>query len=150
MKRKHLADIAIAISLLAVSLTGCAGQQPASKDLQSFSSMDEAYAAVDEILECDSAAAGNPVVPMSDGGRLTSAQRLCSEYVQIDLYPNQGALEEGYQTWTDSSQGQIPLVRGTNWMVVDLSNIAGGGQSSTMDLQGLADKLKGEYAVVGT
>ncbi|NWL31476.1 hypothetical protein [Paenarthrobacter nitroguajacolicus] len=149
MKRRHPAGIAIAISLLGASLAGCAGQQAASNELRSFSSMDEAYAAVDEILGCDSEAIGNPVVPMGDGGRLASAQRVCSENVQIDLYPNQGALDESYQTWADSSQGKIPLVRGANWMVVDLSRIAG-GQSSTTDLQGLADKLKGEYAVVGT
>ncbi|MFK0038481.1 hypothetical protein ACIQTW_01410 [Paenarthrobacter sp. NPDC090517] len=149
MKRRHLTDIAIAITILVVPLTGCAGQQSASKDLPTFSSIDEAYAAVDEILECDSEAAGNPVVPMGDGGRLASAQRVCSANVQIDLYPNPGALDESYQTWADSSQGKIPLVRGANWMVVDLSRIAG-GQSSTMDLQGLADKLSGVYAVVGS
>ncbi len=91
MKRRHPAGIAIAISLLGgASLAGCAGgQQAASNELQSFSSMDEAYAAVDEILGCDSEAIGNPVVPMGDGGRLASAQRVCSENVQIDLYPNQ-------------------------------------------------------------
>ncbi|MET3369507.1 UNVERIFIED_CONTAM: hypothetical protein ABIE34_002761 [Jeotgalibacillus campisalis] len=104
MKRRRLAGIAIAISLPAASLAGCAGQQPASKEMQSFSSMDEAYAAVDEILGCDSEASGNPVVPMGDGA---------------------------------------------NWMVVDLSNIAG-GQSSTLDLESLADKVNGEYAVVGS
>lgn len=149
MKCSRLLDIVVAISLVAVPLTGCAGQPPRGEDLQSFGSIDEVYAAVDDVLGCDSKPGGDPVVPMGDGVRRTSAQRLCSANVQIDLYPNQDALEESYQIWADSSQGKIPLVRGNNWMVVDLSQIAG-GQVSTFDLERLAEKLNGEYAVVGT
>ena len=149
IKCSRLLNIAVAISLVAVPLTGCAGQQPKGEDPQSFGSIDEAYAAVDDILGCDSKPGGDPVVPMGDGVRLTSAQRLCSENVQIDLYPNQDALEKSYQMLTDSSQGKIPLVRGNNWMVVDFTQIAG-GQVSTFNLERLAEKLNGEYAVVGT
>ena len=149
IKCSRLLNIAVAISLVAVPLTGCAGQQPRGEDPQSFGSIDEAYAAVDDVLGCDSKPSGDPVVPMGDGVRLTSAQRLCSENVQIDLYPDQDAPEKSYQILADSSQGKIPLVRGNNWMVVDLSHMAG-GQVSTFDLERLAEKLNGEYAVVGT
>ena len=148
MKCSRLLEIVVAFSLVAVPLTGCAGQQPGREDLKSFGSIDEAYAAVDDVLGCDSKPVGDPVVPMGDGVRLTSSQRLCSENVQIDLYPNQDALEKSYQTWADSSQGKIPLVRGSNWMVVDLSQIAS-GQPSSSSIELLAEKLNGEYAVVG-
>jgi hypothetical protein len=148
MKRRRFLNSAVAISLMAVPLTGCAGQEPGRENLQSFGSIDEAYAAVNDIVDCDSKPVGDPVVPMGDGVRLTSAQRLCSENVQIDLYPNQDALEESYQTWAASRQGKIPLVRGSNWMVVDLSQIAT-GQQSTLNIERLAEKLNGVYAVVG-
>jgi hypothetical protein len=149
MTCSRLLDIAVAIFLVAVPLTGCAGQQPRDEDPQSFGSIDEAYAAVDDVLGCDSKPGGDPVGPTGDGVRLTSAQKLCSENVQIDLYSNQDALEKNYQIWADSSQGKIPLVRGNNWIVVDLSQIAG-GQVSTFSLERLAEKLNGEYAVAGT
>lgn len=148
MKRRRLPEIAVAVSLTVVPLTACAGQQSGSENLQSFSSIEEAYAAVDEVLSCDSEAVGDPVVPMGDGVRLTSAQRLCAEHVQIDLYPNHDALMESYQILADSRQGTIPIVRGNNWMVVDLSQIAG-GQPSGFNVERLTEKLKCEYAVVG-
>lgn len=148
MKCSRLLEIVVAISLVAVPLTGCTGQQPTREDLKSFGSIDEAYAAVNAVLGCDSKAVGDPVAPMGDGVRLTSSQRLCSENVQIDLYPSQDALEKSYQTWADSNQGKIPLVRGSNWMVVDLSQIAS-GRPSSFDIERLAEKLNGEYAVVG-
>lgn len=149
MKYRRLRDLAVAISLVAVPLTGCAGQQPERGSPQSFDSIDEAYAAVDNVLGCDSKTDGDPVVPMGDGIPLTSAQRLCSEKIQIDLYPNQDALEKSYQIWSDSRQGKIPLVRGSNWMVVDLSQIES-GQPSRINIERLAEKLNGQYAIVGT
>jgi hypothetical protein len=149
MKCSRLLDLAVAIFLVAVPLTGCAGQQLGRGGPQSFGSIDEAYAAVDDVMGCDPKPVGDPVVPMGDGIPLTSAQRLCSKNVQIDLYPNQDALEKSYQIWADSSQGKIPLIRGSNWMVVDLSQIAS-GQPSTFNIERLAEKLNGEYAVVGT
>ena len=148
MKGSRLLDIAVAISLVAVPLMGCAGQQPGRGGLQSFGSIDEAYAAVDDVLGCDSKPDGDPIVSMGDGVRLTSAQRLCSKNVQIDLYPNQAALEKSYQIWADSSQGKVPLIRGSNWMVVDLSQIAS-GQPSSFNIERLAEKLNCDHTVVG-
>lgn len=147
--RVSLQGIALAILLAAISLTGCAPQdQPSRKDLQTFSSIDEAYAAVDNILGCEVNPAGEPVVPMGDGVPLTSAQKLCFENVQLDLYPDQNALEDSYQLLSDSHQGKIHLVQGGNWMVVDFSQMAT-GQPSTRNIERLANELSGEYAVVG-
>ncbi|MFP5311362.1 MAG: hypothetical protein ACLGH7_02970 [Actinomycetes bacterium] len=150
VKGSRLLDLAVAVSLVAVPLAGCAGpQQPGSGNTQSFDSIEDAYAAVDAVLGCDAAPAGDPIVPISDGIALASAQRLCSTHVQIDLYPDEKALETSYQMWSDSIQGQIPLVRGANWMVVDLSRLAG-NQPSRISIERLAEQLNGEYAVVGT
>lgn len=147
--RVSLQGIALAILLAAISLTGCAPQdQPSRKDLQTFSSIDEAYAAVDNILGCEVNPAGEPVVPMGDSVPLTSAQKLCFENVQLDLYPDQNALEDSYQLLSDSHQGKIHLVQGGNWMVVDFSQMAT-GQPSTRNIERLANELSGEYAVVG-
>lgn len=137
------------VALAAIALPGCSGPQQHRNDLQSFTSIDEAYAAVDNVLGCDSSPVGNPIVPMGDGGKLTTAQRLCFDNVQIDLYPDQKALEASYTTLSDSSQGEIDLVRGGNWMVVDFSRVAT-GQPSNLNIKDLAGKLDGEYSVVGS
>jgi hypothetical protein len=149
-KRGRLLDIAVATFLVAVPLTGCgAPEQPRSENLQGFSSIDEAYTAVDDILHCESDPAGEPIIPMGDGVKLTSAQKLCFENVQIDLYTDQDGLREGYQILSDSNQGDVHLVHGKNWMVVDLSEMAT-GQPSTRNIERLAKELNGEYAVVGS
>ncbi len=148
-KRRRSFDIAVATFLLAGPLTGCAAQgHPTGENLLTFSSIDEAYTAVDEILGCESDPGGDPIVPMGNGGRLTSAQKLCFENVQLDLYADQNALQESYRMLSDSSQGKVPLVHGKNWMVVDFSQMAT-GQPSTSNIQRLAKELNGEYSVVG-
>jgi hypothetical protein len=110
--------------------------------------MDEAYAAVDNVLGCEPDPVGEPIVPMGDGVRLTSAQRLCFENVQIDLYTDQKALQESYQILSDTNQGKVHLVHGKNWMVVDFIQMAT-GQPSTRNIERLAKELNGEYAIVG-
>lgn len=149
-KRRRSLDIAVATFLVAVPLTGCAAQdQPRSENIQAFSSIDEVYTAVDEILGCETDPVGEPIVPMGDGVPPTSAQKLCFENVQLDLYPDQNALQESYQILSDTHRGEIHLVHGTNWMVVDLSQMAT-GQPSTKNIERLAKELNGEYAVVGS
>jgi hypothetical protein len=149
MMRVRLQDLALATLFAAIPLTGCAPQnQPSRENLQTFSSIDEAYTAVDNILGCEADPAGEPVVPMGDGVPLTSAQKLCFENVQLDLYPDQNALQESYQLLSDSHQGKIHLVQGMNWMVVDFSQMAT-GKPSTRNIERLANELNGEYAVVG-
>ncbi|WP_461163536.1 hypothetical protein [Arthrobacter sp. R4-81] len=148
-KRRRWLDIAVPTFLVAVALTGCAAQaQTPGENLQAFSSIDEAYAAVDELLDCTPDPVGEPIVPMGDGVPLTSAQTLCFENVQIDVYTDQKALQESYRMLSDSHQGKVHLVHGKNWMVVDLSEMAT-GQPSTRDIEHLAKELNGLYAVVG-
>ena len=86
---------------------------------------------------------------MGDGVPLTTAQKLCFENVQLDLYPDQNALRESYRLLSDTNQGKIHLVYGKNWMVVDFSRMAS-GQPSTCNTERLAKELYGEYASVGT
>lgn len=148
-KRRRWLDIAVPAFLVAVALTGCAAQaHTAGENLQAFSSIDEAYAAVDDILDCEPDPVGEPIVPMGDGVPLTSAQKLCFENVQIDVYADQKTLHESYKMLSDSNQGKVHLVHGKNWMVVDLTEMAT-GQPSTRNIERLAKKLNGEYAVVG-
>ncbi|MDR6507249.1 hypothetical protein [Arthrobacter oryzae] len=143
-------DIAVATFLVAVPLTGCGAQdQPRDENQQGFSSIDEAYTAVDDILDCESDPVGEPVVPMGDGVRLTSAQKLCFENVQVDLYADQDALRESYRILSDSNQGKVHVVHGKNWMVVDVSELAT-GQPSPRNIERLAKELSGEYAIVGS
>lgn len=150
MKRGRLVEVAVATFLVAVLLTGCALQdQPQGENLRTFSSIDEAYTAVDGILGCESDPPGEPIVPMGDGVPLTAAQKLCFENVQLDLYPDQNALRESYQLLSDSNQGKINFVYGKNWMVVEFSGLAS-GRPSTWDTERLAKELNGEYASVGT
>lgn len=149
-KRRRLLEAAVVAVLVAVPLTGCAPQdQPRGDNLRSFSSFDEAYTAVDGILGCESDPAGEPIVPMGDGVPLTSAQKLCFQNVQLDLYPDQNALEESYQLLSDSNQGGIHLVYGKNWMVIDFSP-RGKPATPTWNTDRLAKELNGEYAIVGT
>ena len=69
-------------------ITACTGQQKRTSDLHSFNSIDEAFAAVDDVLDCDAQPVGDPIVPMGDGAKLVTAQRLCSQHVQVDFYPD--------------------------------------------------------------
>lgn len=150
MMRVRLQDIALVTLLAAIPLTGCAPQdQPSRGNLGTFSSIEEAYTAVDGILGCEADPSGEPIVPMGDGVPLTSAQKLCFENVQLDLYPDQNALQKSYQLLSDSHQGKIHLVQGTNWMVVDFNEMAT-GQPSTRSIERLVNELNGEYAVVGS
>jgi hypothetical protein len=145
---KEYLGVAVAAVLASGLLAGCSAQaQAGSEDLPAFGSMDEAYAAVDEVLECESDPVGDPIVP-ADGSALTSEQRLCSENVQIDLYPDEDSLQEGFEIWSGSHQGEVQLVRGSNWMVVDVTDVAT-GEPTTWDIKGLAEKLNGEYTVAG-
>lgn len=148
-KRRRWLDSAVPTLLVVVALTGCAAQaQTPGENLQAFSSIDEAYAAVDDILDCEPDPVGEPIVPMGDGVPLTSAQKLCFENVQIDVYADQKTLHESYKMLSDSNQGKIHLVHGKNWMVVDLTEMAS-GQPSTRNIERVAKELNGEYAVVG-
>ena len=93
--RVRLLDLALATPLVAMPLTGCAPQdQPSRENLQTFNSIDGANTAVDNILGCEADPAGELVVPTGDGVPLTSAQKLCFENVQLNLYPDQDVLPE--------------------------------------------------------
>ncbi len=129
-------------------ITACTGQQKPTSDLHSFNSIDEAFAAVDDVLDCDAQPVGDPIVPMGDGGKLVTAQRLCSQHVQVDLYPDPESVETSYRILADSRQGDINVVRGRNWMVVDFSALAS-GNPSTKNIERLTTKLKSEYSAVG-
>ena len=85
------------------------------------------------------------VIVPADGSALTSEQKLCSENVQIDLYSDEDALRKALEIWTGSDQGEVQLARGSNWMVVDLTDVAT-GESTTWDIEGLADELNAEYS----
>jgi hypothetical protein len=149
-ERRLLLDIAVAAFLVTAPLTGCgAEEQTRGGNLQGFSSIDEAYRAVDGILDCNSDPVGEPIVPMGDGVALTSGQKLCFENVQIDFFADQVTLSESFQILSDSNQGKIHLVHGKNWMVVDFSEMAT-GQPSTRNIERLVKELHGEYAVVGS
>lgn len=150
VKNRCLPKIAMAAFLVAVPVTGCgAKEQPGGENLQGFSSMDEAYTAVSDVLGCEADPVGDPIVPMGDGIRLASAQKLCFEKVQIDLFADEKAFRETYQILSDSTQGKIHLVHGKNWMVVDFTEIAT-GQPSTRDIGRLVEGLNGEYVIVGS
>ena len=126
MEQRRFLCAAVATVLTVGSLAGCGTPGQADTEaLPAFTSMDEAYAAVDEVLGCDAEPVGEPITP-ADGGALTSAQKLCAENVQIDLYPDEDALQRALEIWTGSDQGEVQLARGSNWMVVDVTDVATG------------------------
>jgi hypothetical protein len=148
VKYQRFIGLAVVVLVGIGVTTGCSDQnRSAGKNLAAFGSMDDAYAAVDDVLDCDPTPIGDPIVP-ADGGQLTSEQRLCAENVQIDLYPDQNTLQKGYDIWSESEQGEVHIVRGSNWMVVDVTGAAA-DESTAWDIEGLADKLHGEYSVAG-
>ncbi|WP_307080653.1 hypothetical protein [Arthrobacter agilis] len=149
MQRTRVPGSAVMAVSLAVLLGGCGVQDRAEDgELPAFGSMDEAFSAVDAVLGCESDPAGEPIAPM-DGGLLASEQRLCADNVQVDLYPDERSLEKSYGIWSGSQQGEVRLVRGGNWMVVDLTAVAT-GDPTPWDIEHLADELHGEYVVAGT
>ena len=148
MKQRRSLCAAIATILTIGSLAGCGTPgQADTKALPAFASMDEAYAAIDGVLRCDTDPVGEPIVP-ANGSALTSEQKLCSENVQIDLYPDEDSLQRALEIWTGSSQVEVQLARGSNWMVVDVTDVAT-GEPTTWDIEGLAEQLSGEYLVGG-
>ncbi|GAB3555691.1 hypothetical protein GCM10027404_32880 [Arthrobacter tumbae] len=145
--RRSLGATASALLSL-VFLAGCTNQ-PEDEGLSTFSSMDQAYAAVDEVLQCESDPVGDPIVPVGNSGKLTTEQRLCSEHVQVDLYPDEAALQTSFEILVNSHQGEVHLVRGANWIVVDVTDVAT-GEPTTWDIQRLAEELNGRYTTAGT
>ncbi|MBG6180939.1 hypothetical protein [Arthrobacter sp. CAN_A1] len=147
MKRTIRMAAAIAVGS-SMALTGC-GQQTVSPNLPAFATIDDAYDAVDRVLDCEPDPAGLPIVPMGDGVELTSDQILCAEHLQIDLYPDGDSLQQSHDIWATSHQGAVHLVRGGNWMVVDVSEAAV-GEPSARDFEALAEELGGQHLVVGS
>ncbi|WP_354179296.1 hypothetical protein [Arthrobacter sp. UYP6] len=150
MKQRRILGGSVTAAFLAAGvITGCGSQNaPEDGGLASFGSLEEAYTAVDKVLGCEADPIGDPIVPM-DGGQLTSEQRLCADHVQVDLYPDENAQQKSYEIWRNSDQGEVRLVRGTNWMVVDLTDVATEDQTQ-WDLEGLAKELNGEYTQAGS
>ena len=147
--RRHSLGRATAVFGTVVLLTECTSQgQPDSEELPAFSSLEEAYAAVDESLGCEFDPAGEPIVPMGDG-QLTFEQQLCAEHVQVDMYPNDDYLQRSLDMIADTNQGELQLVRGENWMVLDTTVIAT-DVPTNWDLEKLAQDLGGQYIVAGT
>lgn len=147
MKRTIRMAAAIALGS-AMALSGC-GQQTAGPNLPAFATIDDAYDAIDAVLGCEPDPAGLPIVPMGDGVELTSDQKLCAEHLQIDLYPDGEFLQQSYDIWANSHQGAVHLVRGGNWMIVDVSEVAV-GEPPSWDLEALAEELGGQHLVVGS
>jgi hypothetical protein len=148
MERRRLPRTAVATALMMGSLAGCGTPgHVETKSLPAFSSMDEAYAAVDGVLGCDADPVGEPIVP-ADGSALASEQQLCSENLHIDLYPNEEVLQKALEIWTGSDQGEVRIARGSNWMVVDVTEVAT-GEPTSWDIEGLAEDLEGEYSTTG-
>lgn len=132
-----------------ILLAGCAASdQVEDEDAAAFGSIDDAYTAIDEVLRCDSDPVGEPIVPMGESGKLASEQRLCAEHVQIDLYPDEAALQSSYDIWADSHQGKVHLVRGDNWLVVDVTD-AVTGAPTPWDIPRVAEELNGQYTTAG-
>lgn len=142
----------VALGVLAAVLVTACGSQPAENEEKtvptSFSSIEEAYTAVDEVLTCDTDPAGDPIVPRA-GGQLPSEQKLCARNLQIDFYPDSAARQEAFDILNGTRQGPVRIVQGSNWMVVDLAEVAA-GEPHAWDLKGLAQELNGEYVTVGT
>ena len=84
---------------------------------------------------------------MSDG-QLTSEQRLCAEHVQVDMYPGSDRLQQSLDLYAETNQGELKLVRGENWMVLDATAVVTDDPTS-WDLEQLAQDLGGEYIVTG-
>lgn len=145
--RANPSGLAIMLLLPAAMITGCSPDQEA-ESLPAFDSIEEAFDAVDAVLRCEGNPVGHPIVPMGDGVPLTTEQRLCAEHVQVGLYPDEESLQQAFELWSDSGQGEIKLVRGRNWLVVDVTDVAT-GEPSTWDIDGLAEDLGGEYTVAG-
>lgn len=141
-----------AVGVLAAALvTACGSPQAENGEKTvpaSFSSMEEAYAAVDEVLTCEADPAGDLIVPRA-GGQLPSEQKLCARNLQIDLYPDSDALQEAFDILNRTCQGPVHIVQGSNWMVVDLTEAAT-DEPPVWDLKGLAQDLNGQYSTVGT
>lgn len=139
MQHSRFPGAALAAVLTVGLLTGCSAQEPSNnEDLTTFSSsVDEAYAAVDETLECETDPIGKPIIP-ADGGAPTPEQRLCWENVQLDLHPSPDALVKGLELWSNSRQGEVQILRGSNWMVVDRTN-AVTGERTTQGIKQVAD-----------
>lgn len=147
---KHCRSLGlVAIAVVTAGFTaGCGStEQQEGVAASSFASIDEAYGAVDKVLSCETDPIGDPIVP-ADAVALTSGQKLCAEHLQVDLYPDEDAQEKGYEIWADSHQGEVRLVRGGNWMVVDVTGVAT-GKPSAWDLHKLAEDLNGEYVEAG-
>lgn len=147
MGGKHSRGLAMMLLLSAAMSAGCSNRaQTDSENLPAFDSIDEAYDAVDGVLECEEDPVGEPIVPMGDGIPLTTEQRLCAEHVQVDLYPDEEALQESFDIWSDSHQGEVQLARGKNWLVVDVTGAAT-GEPSPWEIRRIVEELGGEYSV---
>lgn len=142
-----------AVGVLVAALVSACGSPTQAENEEktvptSFSSIEEAYTAVDEVLTCEADPTGDPVVPRA-GEPLPSEQKLCARHLQIDLYPDSDALQEAFDILNGTRQGPVHIVQGSNWMVVDLIEVAT-DEPPVWDLKGLAQELNGEYVTVGT
>jgi hypothetical protein len=145
---RHLPLVAV-LGLLG-ALTACGSASGTGQDLPEFSSLEDAYEAVDAVLACADDVGDPPTKHPLSGGP-TGESVLCTKTVEVLWFDSQDAYDNVHEMYvaTAGNPGSVYLVEGHNWFVADVAEVALGvkDRQRNTDLEALAEHLGAKYAV---
>jgi hypothetical protein len=115
-----------------------------------FSSLEDAYEAVDAVLGC-AQDVGDPPTKHPLSGGPTGESVLCTKTVEVLWFDSQEAYDNVYELYVAAAgnPGSVYLVEGRNWFVADVAEVAIGvvDPRRNTNLEALAEHLGAKYAV---
>jgi hypothetical protein len=145
-EERHLPLVAV-LGLLG-SVTACGAGSGAGQESPEYATLEDAYKAVDEVLNCADDA-GNPLFIGTPGP--TGEAIRCTETVEVFWFDSQEAYDNVHKLFSTAAgnPGSVYFVEGRNWFVVDFAEVAVGVEDPerNADLEVLAENLGAKYAV---
>lgn len=135
---------------LAAALTGCSVQaDPAEPESPEFTSLADAYRAVDEIADCDETPPEPPAVYLPDGGA-TGEALMCTGSVALFWFETDqersAVLYLLASAATPAEDKWVYFAEGKNWFLADMSDVQVGSEPDRrVNVAEVAEALGAQY-----
>lgn len=144
----QIAAIAATAGLL---LSGCARpEDQTAAEPAHFENVDELYDAVDEQLDCPEGPNTDYGFDMGEESGVLSG-RSCANSVVMAFSEDEAVISDIHEMMTTAQGGTLYIAHNANWLVADITEVAGDGQATDLahpgsrDLESLAAAFGGDY-----
>lgn len=137
----------LTVALGVVGIVAACGDT--DEDLPAFDSLESAYQAVDDAVDCAEDASDPPTKILESDGP-TGESVMCTNTVEVLWFETQDARDDVYDLLAGAAgpTGAVYFAVGRNWFVADVSEVAvGAAPEREMDMEGLAEVLGAQYTV---